>query len=204
MVEGAQVDFDTALRIESRYLAKLIVGPVREEHDQHVLLQHERDQVAGSRGRKDVPRYKPQKVGILGAGMMGAGIAYAQASRGIATVLKDVTLDKAEAGQGLQHQGHAAARRQGPHEPARPGSPARAHHADRIGEDLQGCDLIIEAVFENRELKARVTQEAEPHARARRLLRQQHLDPADHRPGQGQRAARKNSSASTSSARWTR
>ena len=45
MVEGAQVDFDTALRIESRYLARLIVEPGGEEHDQHVLLQHERDQV---------------------------------------------------------------------------------------------------------------------------------------------------------------
>ena len=138
MVEGAQVDFDTALRIESRYLAKLIVAPGGEEHDQHVLLQHERDQVGPVAARRDVPRYKPQKVGILGAGMMGAGIAYAQASRGIATVLKDVTLDKAEAGKAYSAEAHAAARRQGPHEPARPGRPARAHHADRIGAGPAG------------------------------------------------------------------
>ena len=116
MVEGAQVDFDTALRIESRYLAKLIVEPGGEEHDQHVLLQHERDQVGPVAARRTSPRCKPQKVGILGAGMMGGGIAYAQASRGIATVLKDVTLDKAEAGKALQRQDHAAAGRQGPHE----------------------------------------------------------------------------------------
>ena len=110
-----------------------------------------------------MPRYKPQKVGILGAGMMGAGIAYAQASRGIATVLKDVTPGQGRGRQGLQRQAHAAARGQGPHEPARPGRPALAHHGrPNRSKDLQGCDLIIEAVFENRELKARVTQEAEP------------------------------------------
>jgi 3-hydroxyacyl-CoA dehydrogenase/enoyl-CoA hydratase/3-hydroxybutyryl-CoA epimerase len=86
------------LRIESRYSRQADRQPGREEHDQHVLLQHERDQVGQSRP-KDVPRYKPQKVGILGAGMMGGGIAYVQASRGVPTVLKDVTLEKAEAGR---------------------------------------------------------------------------------------------------------
>ena len=56
--------------------------------------------IKGAKSRPgSTPRYKPQKVGILGAGMMGAGIAWAQASRGIATVLKDVSTEKAEAGK---------------------------------------------------------------------------------------------------------
>ena len=70
------VDFDTALRIESRYLAKIVVG-AGQEHDQHVLLQHERDQ-GGQVAAQGLPRWQAAKVGMLGAGMMGAGIAYAK------------------------------------------------------------------------------------------------------------------------------
>jgi 3-hydroxyacyl-CoA dehydrogenase/enoyl-CoA hydratase/3-hydroxybutyryl-CoA epimerase len=117
---------------------------------------------SGQSRPKDVPRYKPKKVGILGAGMMGAGIAYAQASRGIASVLKDVSLDKAEHGKAYSAkltQPRVDKGRMGPHD--------QAELLGRItptasAADLQGCDLIIEAVFENRELKASVTQEAEP------------------------------------------
>jgi 3-hydroxyacyl-CoA dehydrogenase/enoyl-CoA hydratase/3-hydroxybutyryl-CoA epimerase len=109
-----------------------------------------------------VPRYKPKKVGILGAGMMGAGIAYSQASRGIASVLKDVSLEKAEHGKAYSAkltQARVDKGRMGPHD--------QAELLGRItptasAADLQGSDLIIEAVFENRELKAKVTQEAEP------------------------------------------
>ncbi|MDO8374578.1 MAG: enoyl-CoA hydratase-related protein, partial [Polaromonas sp.] len=98
MVEGAQVDFDTALRIESRYLARLIVSPVAKNMINTFFFNM--NAIKSGRSRpKDVPRYKPQKVGLLGAGMMGAGIAYAQASRGIGTVLRDVSQDKADAGK---------------------------------------------------------------------------------------------------------
>jgi 3-hydroxyacyl-CoA dehydrogenase / enoyl-CoA hydratase / 3-hydroxybutyryl-CoA epimerase len=161
MVEGALVDFDTALRIESRYLAKLITGPVAKNMINTFFF--DLNAIRSGRSRpKDTPRTTPRKVGILGAGMMGGGIAYVQASRGIATVLRDVTLEKAEHGrdygarlaQGLVAKGRL--------------TPAEQHQLlARITpteslEPLRGCDLIIEAVFENRELKARVTQEAEP------------------------------------------
>jgi 3-hydroxyacyl-CoA dehydrogenase/enoyl-CoA hydratase/3-hydroxybutyryl-CoA epimerase len=108
-----------------------------------------------SRRPKDVPRYKPKKVGILGAGMMGAGIAYAQASRGIASVLKDVSLEKAEHGKAYSAkltQARVDKGRMGPHDQA---ELLGASRPPRSAADLQGCDLIIEAVFENRELKAR-------------------------------------------------
>jgi 3-hydroxyacyl-CoA dehydrogenase/enoyl-CoA hydratase/3-hydroxybutyryl-CoA epimerase len=161
MVEGAQVDFDTALRIESRYLAKLIVSPVAKNMINTVFFNLnaiKSGQSRPARAQKD----KLQKVGILGAGMMGAGIAYVQASRGLTTVLKDVSIDKAQAGKAYSvkltqprvEKGRMSAADQA-------ALLARVTPTDQAS-DLKGCDLIIEAVFENRELKAKVTQEAEP------------------------------------------
>lgn len=160
MVEGAQVDFDTALRIESRYLAKLIVSPVAKNMINAFFFNLNAIKSGASRPKWD-GRFKPQKVGILGAGMMGGGIAYAQASRGIATVLKDVSQDKAEAGKAYSAkltQPRVEKGRMSPHDQA--ALLARIAPTESA-KDLQGCDLIIEAVFENRELKARVTKEAE-------------------------------------------
>lgn len=161
MVEGAQVDFDTALRIESRYLAKLIVTPVAKNMINTFFFNMNAIKSGQSRP-KDVPRYKPRKVGILGAGMMGGGIAYAQASRGIETVLKDVTQDKADSGKA-----YSARITQPRVDKGRMSAQDQAALLARItatesASVLKGCDLIIEAVFENRELKAKVTQEAEP------------------------------------------
>ena len=161
MVEGAQVDFDTALRIESHYLAKLIVSPVAKNMINTFFFNMNAVKSGQSRPT-DVPRYKPQKVGLLGAGMMGAGIAYVQASRGVATVLKDVSLEKAEQGKAYsvkRTQPRVDKGRMSPHD--QQALLARITATDQAA-DLQGCDLIIEAVFEQRELKARVTQEAEP------------------------------------------
>ena len=160
MAEGAQVDFDTAMRIETRYLASLMVSPVAKNMINTFFFNLNAIKSGQSRP-KDVPKYKPQKVGILGAGMMGAGIAYAQASRGIATVLKDVSLDQAEQGKAYSRkltQPRVDKGRMNPHD--------QQALLERItptasAADLKGCELIIEAVFENRELKARVTQEAE-------------------------------------------
>ena len=161
MVEGAQVDFDTALRIESRYLARLIVSPVAKNMINTFFFNMNAIKSGQSRPAR-AEKYKPQQVGILGAGMMGAGIAYVQASRGVATVLRDVSLDKAEAGKAYSarltrprvEQGRMSAFDQA-------ALLARITPTDKMAE-LAGCDLIIEAVYENRELKARVTQEAEP------------------------------------------
>jgi 3-hydroxyacyl-CoA dehydrogenase / enoyl-CoA hydratase / 3-hydroxybutyryl-CoA epimerase len=161
MVEGARVDFDTAMRIESRYLARLIVSPVAKNMINTFFFNM--NAVKGGQSRpQGVPRWKPKKVGILGAGMMGGGIAYAQASRGIDTVLRDVSQAKADAGKaysGKVTQSRVAEGRMSPHDQA--ALLARITATESV-KDLQGCDLIIEAVFENRDLKARVTQEAEP------------------------------------------
>ncbi|MFZ9373350.1 MAG: 3-hydroxyacyl-CoA dehydrogenase NAD-binding domain-containing protein [Burkholderiaceae bacterium] len=160
MVEGAQVDFDTAMRIESRYLAMVAAHPVARNMVNTFFFNMNAIKSGQSRP-KEVPKYKPQKVGLLGAGMMGAGIAYAQASRGIATVLKDVSQDKADAGKAYSvklTQPRVDKGRMSPHDQK---ALLDRIHATANVADLKGCDLIIEAVFENRELKAQVTKEAE-------------------------------------------
>jgi len=159
-VEGASVGFDTALRIESRYIAQLATGPVAQ-----AMIGFFLDRTAAKSAGRAGPgaEFAPRKVGILGAGMMGAGIAHANAARGIACVLKDVTREKAEAGRA---QAASVAARQ-----VARGKLTEAEAAalrDRIAvtgdaADLAGCDLLIEAVFENPALKAGVIAEAAAH-----------------------------------------
>ncbi|HVP08477.1 MAG TPA: 3-hydroxyacyl-CoA dehydrogenase NAD-binding domain-containing protein [Burkholderiales bacterium] len=152
MVEGAYVDFDTAMRIESRYLARLAVGPVAKNL---ITLFFNRTAIKSGASRpKDVPKWKATKVGILGAGMMGGGIAYANAVRGVACVLKDVSQEKADAGKAYTSKILEKRKKDL--------KPVELIRATSKAEDLKGCDLIIEAVFEKRELKAQVTKEAEP------------------------------------------
>ena len=161
MVEGAMVDFDTAMRIESRYLAGLMTSQVARNMINTFFFNM--NSIKGGQSRpKDVPRYKPQKVGILGAGMMGSGIAYSQASRGIATVLKDVSVEAAEKGKAYSHKLTQKRVDKGRMTADKQAALLSLIQPTASAADLKGCDLIIEAVFENRELKARVTQEAEP------------------------------------------
>jgi 3-hydroxyacyl-CoA dehydrogenase / enoyl-CoA hydratase / 3-hydroxybutyryl-CoA epimerase len=160
MVEGAQVDFDTALRIESRYLAHLMVGEVTRNMVSAFFFDANAIKSGKSRPA-GFARWQPRRVGVLGAGMMGAGIAHANALRGIDCVLKDVSLDKAQAGR--EHSRRLSDKR------VAAGRMSAAEQAALLARitptesaaDLRGCELIIEAVFEQRELKARVTREAE-------------------------------------------
>jgi len=161
MVEGAQVDFDTALRIESRYLARLIVSPVAKNMINTFFFNLNAIKSGQSRPPRE-GRWRTQKVGLLGAGMMGGGIAYAQASRGIATVLKDVTLEKAQAGKAYSLKLTQPRVQKGRMSAQEQEALLARITPTASAQDLQGCDLVIEAVFENRELKAKVTKEAEP------------------------------------------
>ncbi len=161
MVEGLQVDVPTALRIESRYLAQLITGPNARAMINTFFFNMNAIKSGQSRPGK-APRYKPSRVGLLGAGMMGAGIAYVQARKGIATVLKDLSLDKAEAGKAYSAKLTQASVAKGRLSEAARDALLAHIQPTALAADLAGCDLIIEAVFENRALKAQVTQEAEP------------------------------------------
>jgi 3-hydroxyacyl-CoA dehydrogenase/enoyl-CoA hydratase/3-hydroxybutyryl-CoA epimerase len=160
MVEGAQVDFDTALRIESRWLTQLCADPVTKNL---IHFFFDRNLVKSGASRpKLVPKWKATRVGILGAGMMGAGIAYTTAMRGIDCVLKDVSQDKAEQGKAYSRKLTDKRVEQGRMNAEQQADMLARIHATADYADLRGCDLIIEAVFENRELKAQVTGEAEP------------------------------------------
>ena len=160
-VEGTLTDFDCAMRNESRYLAKLMTGQVARNMITAFFFNLNAIKSGASRP-KSVPKWKASKVGILGAGMMGAGIAWANATRRIPCVLKDVSLDQAEKGKAYSAKLLEKRIKQG-----RADAAGAAQTLDLItptasADALSGCDLIVEAVFENRELKAQVTKEAEP------------------------------------------
>ncbi|HMN84062.1 MAG TPA: 3-hydroxyacyl-CoA dehydrogenase NAD-binding domain-containing protein, partial [Burkholderiaceae bacterium] len=159
-VEGAQVDFDTAMRIETRYLTKLATGQVAKNLIGTFFFQMN-EVKAGLSRPKDVPKAKVARVGILGAGMMGSGIAWACANRGVPCVLLDTALERAQ--KGKAYSGSLLAKRVERNRL----TPAQAEEilaritpaADVAA--LSDCDLIIEAVFENREVKAAITREVE-------------------------------------------
>ncbi|TCB75879.1 3-hydroxyacyl-CoA dehydrogenase NAD-binding domain-containing protein [Acinetobacter sp. ANC 4177] len=164
-VEGAQVDVDTALTIESRYFTYLATGQISK--NMIGTFWHGLNAIKSGASRpKDVAKWQATKVGILGAGMMGAGIAYATASKGIAVVLKDVSIEVAEKGKAYSQKLLDKKVSQGRLSAEKRDQVLALIHATADAADLQGCDLIIEAVFENQELKAKVTQEAEPHLAA--------------------------------------
>jgi 3-hydroxyacyl-CoA dehydrogenase/enoyl-CoA hydratase/3-hydroxybutyryl-CoA epimerase len=97
-VEGAQVDFDTAHLIETRYFTELTTGQVSKNLIGTFWFQLNEINAGGSRPQGFAP-YVTRKVGVLGAGMMGAGIAFVSASAGIDVVLKDINLAAAEKGK---------------------------------------------------------------------------------------------------------
>ncbi|MCE9661743.1 MAG: enoyl-CoA hydratase/isomerase family protein [Burkholderiales bacterium] len=161
MVEGALVDYDTATRIESRKLAKVMVSQTAKNMIQAFFFDLNAIKSGKSRPA-GFPAWKPRKVGVLGAGMMGAGIAHANAARGIACVLKDVSIEKAEAGLAAVRKITAPQVAKGRMDPLKEAKLlGLITPAAEVGA-LDGCELLIEAVYENRELKAKVTREAEP------------------------------------------
>ena len=159
-VEGAQVDFDTAHLIETRYFTELVTGQVAKNMIGTFWFQLNEINAGSSRPQGFAP-YVTHKVGVLGAGMMGAGIAYVSACAGIDVVLKDINLPAAEKGKAHSatlldkkvSRGQLSAEQ-------REATLARIHPT-QDDADLAGCDLIIEAVFEDRELKARVSAAAQ-------------------------------------------
>lgn len=159
-VEGLAVDFEAACRIESRYFARLATGGVA--HNMIATLFFGLNEVKAGASRPPVGKTERfTRVGILGAGMMGSGIAWANASRGFDCVLKDVSLEAAERGKDASRK--IAARRVARGKLSneeREALLARIQPSADVA-DLAGCDLVIEAVFENSELKARVTRETE-------------------------------------------
>ena len=160
-VEGAQVDFDNGSLIETRYFAELVIGQVAKNMTGTFWFQLNAIKAGGSRP-DGVEKETFRKVGVLGAGMMGAGIAYSTATRGIDVVLKDVSVENAEKGKSYSEKLLAKKVSRGRMSEAQKAEILGRIKATDSADDLEGCDLVIEAVFEDSGLKAKVTQEAEP------------------------------------------
>ncbi|MDO5612283.1 MAG: 3-hydroxyacyl-CoA dehydrogenase NAD-binding domain-containing protein [Paracoccus sp. (in: a-proteobacteria)] len=157
--EGAQVNFDTALRVEARWFTKVLMNPSASAMIRSLFINKEALEKGAN--RPDAPDQKVRKVGILGAGMMGAGIAYVSAMAGIQVVLIDAAQDAAERGKaystGLLDK---AISRKKATEDKKTEVLARITPTTDYAA-LAGCDLIVEAVFEDPAIKAEVTKKAE-------------------------------------------
>ncbi|QHV94271.1 3-hydroxyacyl-CoA dehydrogenase NAD-binding domain-containing protein [Spirosoma endbachense] len=159
--EGLQVNIDRALAIEARHFVKVATSKVARNLIQTMFLGMNEANKGASRP-KDIPKTDVKKLGILGAGMMGAGIAYVAAQAGIEVILKDVSVEAAEKGKDYSRSLLKKGVERGKIDPLKVDGILNLIQPSANVQDLQGCDLIIEAVFENRDLKAQVTKEAEP------------------------------------------
>ena len=168
-VEGATVDFDTASRIESRYLTTLIVNQNSKNMIQAFFFDLQAIN-AGSLRPQGVEPWKATKVGVLGAGMMGAGIAYSCARAGMQVVLKDVAQENADQGKAYSEKINAKAVQRGRLTEEKSAELLGRIHATDDYADLAGCDLVIEAVFEDPSLKHQVFAEAAKHVNPDALL----------------------------------
>lgn len=158
--EGTQVPFDAAIRIETRYFLKTMMSPQAKGMIRTLFLSLQ-ELGKGSGRPANVPPSEAKKVAVLGAGMMGAGIAYVQAMAGIETVLIDQSQEAAEKGKAYA---------EGLLKKAVSRGKMTQEKADKVlslitpttdYDHVKGSDLVIEAVFENREIKADVTKKAE-------------------------------------------
>jgi 3-hydroxyacyl-CoA dehydrogenase/enoyl-CoA hydratase/3-hydroxybutyryl-CoA epimerase len=168
-VESAQLDLDNAFEVEGRYFVDLVTSQVAKNMIQAFFFDLQA--VSGARNRPEgIEPFQAKKLVVLGAGMMGAAIAYVSAKAGIEVVLKDVSLEAAERGKaysaGLVEK--AVSRGRSTRE-AGDALLARIHPTDKP-EDAAGCDLMIEAVFEDPSLKKKVYAEVEPHLAPDALL----------------------------------
>jgi 3-hydroxyacyl-CoA dehydrogenase/enoyl-CoA hydratase/3-hydroxybutyryl-CoA epimerase len=158
--EGTLLPIDVGLRVESRHFAQLLAGPVARNLMRTLFVNKGRaDKLARRPG--GVERKPVKTVGVLGAGMMGGGITHAAAIAGLEVVLLDTTTDKADQGKA-----YSANLLQKDVTKGRRSASAVEEILGRIAtttrfEDLEPCDLVVEAVFENRALKADVTRRTE-------------------------------------------
>ncbi|MEU9171046.1 3-hydroxyacyl-CoA dehydrogenase NAD-binding domain-containing protein [Streptomyces sp. NPDC048420] len=157
-VEGAQVDFETAQVIEARYFVELAAGQTSKNMIQAFFFDLQAVNSGANRPKGVQPR-QVRKVAVLGAGMMGAGIAYSCARAGIDVVLKDVSAQAAAKGKAYSEKlcAKAVSRGRTTQEKAEALLARITPTADP--QDLAGCDAVIEAVFEDTALKHKVFQE---------------------------------------------
>jgi 3-hydroxyacyl-CoA dehydrogenase/enoyl-CoA hydratase/3-hydroxybutyryl-CoA epimerase len=158
--EGLQVPFDTALRIESRYFAKIVRSPEAAAMIRSLFVSMQ-ELNKGARRPEGAAQTTLKKIGVLGAGLMGAGIAYVTAQAGIDVVLIDRDQEAADKGKAYSANLMAAQIKRGR---------SKQEDADKLlaritatpdYNALKGVDMVIEAVFEDRKVKAEATAKAQ-------------------------------------------
>ena len=158
--EGTQVPMDVGLRIESKYFGSLLAHPVSRNLMRTLFVNKGAADKLASRPQ-DVPKSKVAKLGVLGAGMMGAGIAHVAAQCGIETVLLDSSLEFAQKGRDYSARLLAKDVKKGKTTQEKADAQLARIRPTADYADLAGCDLVVEAVFERRDIKADVVKKAE-------------------------------------------
>jgi len=158
--EGALVDFDTALRIEARWFTNVLMNPSSSAMIRSLFLNKEALEKGAVRP-KDVPDQRVKKIGVLGAGMMGAGIALVSAQAGIEVILIDRDQEAADKGKAYTETYLDKGIKRGKTSAEKKEAMLDAITATSDLEHLKGCDLIIEAVFEDPGVKAEMTKKVE-------------------------------------------
>jgi 3-hydroxyacyl-CoA dehydrogenase/enoyl-CoA hydratase/3-hydroxybutyryl-CoA epimerase len=167
LFEGCLLDFDAGSQVESRYFAACVVSQTSK--NMIGTLWHQLNAIKKGQSRpQGFPPSKVRRVGILGAGMMGAGIAYVSAKVGIEVVLLDTTQENADKGKGYSQGLLDKAISRGRSTVEKRDALLGLIKTTTSYEDLAGCDLVIEAVFEDRDIKAVCTKKSEAviHAEA--------------------------------------
>ncbi|KAA9008297.1 3-hydroxyacyl-CoA dehydrogenase NAD-binding domain-containing protein [Histidinibacterium aquaticum] len=157
--EGAQVPFDTALKIEARWFTKVLMDPTSSAMIRSLFLN--KQALEKGANRPEAPDQTVKKVGVLGAGMMGAGIALVSAQAGIEVVLLDQSKESAEKGKAYTADFTAKGVKRGKTTQEKADAMLAAITPTDDVEDLKGCDLIVEAVFEDPGVKAEITGRVE-------------------------------------------
>jgi 3-hydroxyacyl-CoA dehydrogenase/enoyl-CoA hydratase/3-hydroxybutyryl-CoA epimerase len=160
--EGLIVPMDAGLRIESRYFLKTLMTPSAQGMIRTFFMSMQEITKGGNRPAS-YPKYEVKKASVLGAGMMGAGIAYVQALAGVETVLIDVSQEGADKGKAHCKDLLDKQIARGRMDKAKAEGVLARITATSDYSQIKGSDIVIEAVFENEELKEKVTKQAEAH-----------------------------------------
>ena len=158
--EGCLTDIDNGLKIESRFFVACVLSDVSKNMINSLWTQLNSIKKGQSRPQ-GFERSKVSKVGILGAGMMGAGIAYVSAKAGMEVVLLDTAIEGAEKGKSYSTKLLDKAISRGRSTKDKKQALLDLIKTTTSYDDLEGCDLIIEAVFEDIDIKAECTRQSE-------------------------------------------